>query len=437
MKRIHVLVSSLCSILLVPVLAVGAQTPTATATEKPAPAPHTCSVVNTDPNEGEIDLAKKDYGAALAFYRAAKDLLPEEISLGVVRSLIGQDKVTDALAEAQAILVKFPKGAIAEIALGEVAYRNADFAGAQTHSANAFRLEPCEGRGLDLAAALFDITAMYATELRALDAAHRLRPKDELIRRDWIEALPRKQRAIELERYLTEQNSLSGKDRNEYDIESQHLKARRPGECRISSKSETTTIPFSPIYGDAARLEAYGLDVAFNGKKRRLQIDTGASGIVLTPGAARRLGLTPEYRLKTGGIGDEGEADSYLTHVASIQIGDVVLTDCMVDVLKKSQMDVDGLIGLDVFAHWVATLDYPRTRLQLTPLPPLNADKPAAQNFAATGDQDDEEGMPHNAIVPPQCGNSALCDCRHRRQPDRSFNSLRQRRRKAARGSGG
>jgi len=343
MKLIRVPAFFIGPLLFASTFAVVAQTPSPTTPDKPVT--HKCTVVNTEPNEGEIDLAKKDYGAALAFYRAAKGLPPDEVSLGVTRALIGQDKVEEALAEAQSEQQKYPKSVLAEVALCEVAYRSADFVGVQTHAANANSLDPCEARMLDLTANLFDVLAMFASELRILASAHLIRPKDELIRRDWIQSLPRKQQAAELERYLAEQNSLSGKDRNEYDIQSQHLKARRPGECRISSKSETTSIPFSPIYGSATRVEAYGLDVGFNGKKRRLQIDTGASGILLTSGAARALGLTQEYHLKTGGVGDEGDADSYLTHVASIQIGDVVLTDCMVEVLKKSQLDVDGLIG--------------------------------------------------------------------------------------------
>jgi predicted aspartyl protease len=122
---------------------------------------------------------------------------------------------------------------------------------------------------------------------------------------------------------------------------------------------------------------SYGLDVILNGKHRNMQIDTGASGIVLSPAAAKRLGLTPEYQLKAGGVGDQGEVDSYLTHVASIQIGDVQISNCMVEVLQKADLEADGLIGVDVFDKWLVTLDYPQKELRLSPLPPLPG-QPAA-----------------------------------------------------------
>jgi len=200
----------------------------------------------------------------------------------------------------------------------------------------------------------------------------------------------------------------SDRDRNGFANQQDHLKARRPGECRITSKADSVKIPFVPVYGDRSRPEAYGLDVTLNGKTRRLQVDTGASGILLTSSAAKSLHLEPEYHLHTGGVGDEGEVQSYLTHVASIHIGGVEISDCMVEVLGKSKLDVDGLIGIDTFSQWLATLDYQDAELRLNPLPPRPPDKlaekpdPALNTTGAEGQQiDDDERLPHDAIVPP------------------------------------
>jgi predicted aspartyl protease len=350
------------------------------------------------PNDGDIALAKTNYDAALTYFRdaVAKEPGSQDARLGLVRALIGKDQTTDAIKEAAASIALAPQSAIAEVAAGEAAYRAADFDDMRAHIIKALDYDKCEGRVLAMAADLYSIHARFGSEARLLADAHRLRPNDELIRRDWISSLPRKQRQEELSKYLGETKALSDKDRANYTSEEDHLKAYRPGECRISAKSENVAIPFTALYGESNHPTSFGLEVAYNGKKRRMQIDTGASGIVLTHGAARGLGLEPEYKLHTGGVGDDGEVDSYLTHVANIQIGDVQISDCMVDVLgSKAHLDVDGLIGIDVFRRWLATLDYPNQKLLLSPLPP----RPLPPALAALSE---DERPPLDAISPPE-----------------------------------
>ena len=391
--------------------AVCAQTPASSQT--PASQPKvSCTIDRSLPSEGDVALAKKDYDGALAFFQSQVDKNPtsEDAHLGLVRALIGKDRTADAQKTAQDMLAKAPQSAIAEVAAGEADYRAADFDSARSHVLAALQDNICEGRARAMVAALFYIHAQFASEASYLAVAHQLRPNDELIRRSWIQSLPRKQRAIELEKYLAGPNALSDKDRAEEVNQEDHLKARRPGECRITSKTETVKIPFVPIIGNGqlSRPEAYGLDVNFNGKRRRMQIDTGASGIVLSPSAAKGLGLTPEYHLHSSGIGDDGDFDTYLTHVANIQIGDVQVSDCMVEVLqktKKHNLGVDGLIGIDVFDRWLVTLDYQSAKLLLNPLPNRPGLKEPEQlnsSGAQAQQADEDDPRPVDAIVPPE-----------------------------------
>jgi predicted aspartyl protease len=305
-----------------------------------------------------------------------------------VRALIGKDQTAEAIKEAAAFLALQPRSAVAEVAAGEAAYRAANFDDMGTHILKAFNDDRCDGRVLALAANLYYLHAHYGTESTLLANAHRVRPNDELIRRDWISSLPRTQREAELARYLVETKALSDKDRAEYTNEEDHLKAHHPNECRITAKTPTVTIPFAYLRTQSEGDDtSYGLEVSFNSRKRRLEIDTGASGITLTRSAAKSLGLAPEYRLHTGGIGDDGEVDSYLTHVADIQIGGIQISNCMVEVISeksKYRMNVDGLIGLDVFHNWLSTLDFPNLKLILAPLPP----RPLSAELAAM-DEDD------------------------------------------------
>ena len=101
-----------------------------------------------------------------------------------------------------------------------------------------------------------------------------------------------------------------------------------------------------------------------------LKLDTGASGLLISQAAAQRAGLVAEAEIKTGGLGDEGPADTYVTHVDDIKIGEMEFRNCMVRVLERPDaVEVDGLIGSDVFRRYLVTLDMPRLELGLAALP--------------------------------------------------------------------
>jgi len=379
--------------------------PSAAAPAKPG-GNFTCNVIRAQPTEGESALAREDYAAALAFYNDAvakqTDSLEAdyvEAHYGLVRALLGSDRLAEASREADALLAAHPSSALAEVATAAVAYRMADFNGTLQHLRKATALDRCEGREHAMAAELYDAMGYHAIETSRLDLAHRLRPNDEEILRAWIDSLPRQRRQVELAKYLAGRTSLSDRDHAILVAQEDHLQAHKEGECHIAAKGDITKVPFVPIMGETNHTIAYGLNVAFNGKSRHLQIDTGASGITLSAGVAKRLGLAPEYHLHTSGVGDEGAVGSYLTHVESIQIGDVTLSNCMVDVLEKpkggERLDVDGLIGLDVFGHWLATLDYPNRQLVLKPLPP----RPDAPS---TTGAEEEEAQPHDPYIAPE-----------------------------------
>ena len=286
--RLHPLAATF---LLAGTLSLSAQTPqAAAASASHPPADRHCSADKATPTAGELALARKDYDAALTFYRAAvaQDRNSQEARFGLVLALIGKDQSKEAVDEAAASVALEPASPLAQVAAGQAAYRAADFDGALHDAVQALKAGPCEARALQLAAQLYTIHAYFQTAASLLRDAHKLRPNDELIRRDWIDSLPRSQRTAELEKYLSGPNALSAKDLADYTVEQDHLKDRHPGECRITAKPDSTKIPFIPIYGDNPHPVAFGLEVAFNSKKRHMQIDTGASGIVLTPFGRQR-----------------------------------------------------------------------------------------------------------------------------------------------------
>jgi predicted aspartyl protease len=141
--------------------------------------------------------------------------------------------------------------------------------------------------------------------------------------------------------------------------------------------------------------------VKFNGKDRRLQIDTGSTGILISRAAAMFLGIQREDVKQTGGIGDQGTVKTSVTHVASIKIGGVEFTNCPVEILEKwSVLDSDGLIGGDVFEDSLLTLDFPKHELRIAPLPERPGEKKVEPTSPdSTGD--DEVEQAHDPYIAP------------------------------------
>jgi predicted aspartyl protease len=148
---------------------------------------------------------------------------------------------------------------------------------------------------------------------------------------------------------------------------------------------------------DANRIRAFGLDVKFNDHNARLQIDTGASGLVISRSVANRAGLKQFSRMETGGIGSEGRKAAYTAFADDIKIGSLEFRDCQVDVIdQRNVVDSDGLIGMDVFSRFLITLDYPMRKLLLASLPKRPEDtaplKPTLET--TTGEGDDDSSAP-------------------------------------------
>ena len=103
------------------------------------------------------------------------------------------------------------------------------------------------------------------------------------------------------------------------------------------------TAPMVAVMDGPTHFVGWGLDVKFNGKSRRLQIDTGAGGITISRAAAMFLGFQREDTTQIGGVGDKSTVKSSITHVASIEIGGIEFTNCPVEILEKwSVLDSDG-----------------------------------------------------------------------------------------------
>jgi hypothetical protein len=122
--------------------------------------------------------------------------------------------------------------------------------------------------------------------------------------------------------------------------------------------------------------------------------------------AAARAGLVTEAETQMGGIGDQGSVRSYITHVDKLQIGEMEFHNCQVEVLDRSSLQTDGLIGPDVFSRWLVTIDTPSRELRLAPLPKRPDDGTTPQFMRLETDSMGGIGLanavPHDRYIAPE-----------------------------------
>lgn len=112
------------------------------------------------------------------------------------------------------------------------------------------------------------------------------------------------------------------------------------------------------------------VQVELNGRgPYTVALDSGASN-TMTPQVASELGVPRSTRtFRVGGVGERTEPGAR-TRVASLRLGGVELTDQRFTVLSLSDVrrssgtpQFDGLIGRELFARYVVTIDYTHRQL--------------------------------------------------------------------------
>ena len=212
--------------------------------------------------------------------------------------------------------------------------------------------------------------------------AHAQAPENAEITRAWSasHAVPQtpEGRIASLKKRL-DNPSLNDEQKSGINAAIKGIESSEKGSYELVKPVAQAKVPILPISRDSAfakeTMYEAELELQIDGKKRKFEIDTGASGLLLTHAVAKNAGLVPEAAIKAGGIGDAGPVNAFVTHVDDIKIGPMEFKNCMVNVLPPGSTldqvpDVDGLIGPDVFRNYLVTLDYPGFEMSLDPLPP-------------------------------------------------------------------
>lgn len=371
----------------------------------------TCPVVAPHaPSAADAAFLHSDYDQAVALYQGELQQTPNDAALtaSLARTLLRQQKVKEAEDVVQKALVQSPQSVILLTSLGEVQYREGEPWTAGDTAAKAMKIDPCYPELRLLNARLFRLSSYYASSAKEISTAHALSPHDPQIGRQWLGTLPLKDRIAELEAYLATGTGDDAETLKGLHFYLEYLKqqAIEPHKaCRLVSQTENATLPFAAMMRDGTHIRAFGLDVKFNNHNARLQIDTGASGLVISRSVAERAGLKLFSHMDVGGIGSQGRKAGYAAFADDIQIGSLEFRDCEVDVVDtRNVVDEDGLIGMDVFSHFLITLDYPMRKLLLAPLPQRPDDvapaKPTLETASGQGEDDSSSGTATSPTAP-------------------------------------
>jgi tetratricopeptide (TPR) repeat protein len=369
------------------------------------------------------------FADAEAAYEQIIQSSPDTVAaqVGMVRSMLKQQKVDEALEKVNAAVTASPNSAALMATKGEVLFRLGEMADAERAYLQAVKIDPKEVQARLGLAHLYNSYSLFGRAYGELQLAHEIAPDDIDVRRAWLGRLPRKERLAALEAYLASPHPDDQEDTKHLEEYLEFLKATADApihRCRLVSKVDHTDTKLEGMYHDAQQLRGIGLAVSLNGHNNRLLLDTGAGGIIISRKVAEKADLKRISAAHYGGIGDEGLQEGYTAVANKIRIGELEFEDCVVHVSEqRSVAEEDGLIGADVLGSYLVELDLPDMRLKLSPLPkrPDDVTAPKALNSegesqstaeevkstaaeAGTDKKDDETGpqVPRDRYIAPE-----------------------------------
>jgi tetratricopeptide (TPR) repeat protein len=292
---------------------------------------------------------------------------------GLIESLLRQQKIDEASAEAVKALGAQPNSAALLAAMGDVQFRLAKMSAAETSYHKALQIDRRELRAYLGLIRLYRAYSLYRRAYEVLMAAYQIAPDDPEVQRWWFSRLSRRERLAAIEAYLAGPHP----DDSEETVDLQHalefLKAtadKPVHACRLVSKVEHTDTKLQRMFHDPQHIVGFGLAVKLNDHNTHLLLDTGASGILIGRKSAEKAGLTHISETRFYGIGDKGSQGGYIAVADHIRIGELEFADCVVTVSDRMPLsDEDGLIGSDVFSSYLIDIDFPTEKLKLSPLP--------------------------------------------------------------------
>ena len=330
----------------------------------------------------ELYSARNEYAAVLYQKIIDQDPARGDAYYGLVRALLKSHKSHEAYAAAAQGLEKAPQTAGAQVAAGMAAFRRGDVAQAEQYYRAAYKIDPKNTGSLVGMASIFSMVSKFKTARELMLEAYRYTPDDPVLMMAKANSLKGAEHISELEKILAI-----------YDPETDEARALRAHIAndralgdrkvrRLTSSYQSGRIKLVPLWNGPKQLRGVGLRVRFNEQENAtLLLDTGASGMSLSPKVAEKAGLEVLGResSEAKGVGDQRGQDLHQYLAPVVQIGDTTFANYPVSVFRSAKsQDYDGLIGADVFQRFLVGIDFVNMELTLEPLPKAEpaADEP-------------------------------------------------------------
>jgi Flp pilus assembly protein TadD len=321
----------------------------------------------------------------------------------LARTYLHLHRVPEAEAVARKATDLDKEQANAQTAMAEVYFREGNLTEAERILSGLVKSKNETPRTYLGLANIYRATANYKSARALIEAAHKNDPKDPDIEKSWMRSMTPKERMEEWKKRLAEGRFEDDEERQGLAagialLEDQNKNENRS--CKLVNKVSATEAKLEPHMLDPKRFGSYQLGVKVNDVKAMLELDTGAGGILVSSRIAEKAGLAKVADNLIGGIGDKGAANGYVAFAEKLQIGELEFQNCYVDVVdKKRSLDVDGLIGADVFASYLVDIDFPNKRLKLSQLPPYPDQ--AGEQASLQSEETVSAGL-HDRWIPPE-----------------------------------
>ena len=315
--------------------------------------------------------------------------------VGLVRVYLKQKRLADASAAAAKAVELAPPLSAVHVAMGEVYFRQAKMAQAEKEFLTEVKRSTRDARAYLGMAELYAAFSFYKSAKQMIDRAHELDPEDPDIRKVWMRTLRLEEKIKALQAYLAGETNDDSEERGYLENELTLLQDRmnQPSRsCLPRTKIRSTSINLETLWFSPQHIRGAGLTAKLNGTSAVLLLDTGANGFVINRKVAEKGGIKRVVQTNFRGIGDQGDAGGYVGFADSLRIGDLEFQNCYVRVIDKNSVNgEDGLIGANVFAHYLVDIDFPNGKLKLSELPARpgesdtqpepDSDATAAQHF--------------------------------------------------------
>lgn len=313
-----------------------------------------------------------DFHGSAANFREiiAKQPSPEAYA-GLIQSLLKLDDVKAADESSEKALAALPDSAVAHAARGDVYFRHGLIPEAQDEYKIALKLDDKCARAWLGQGKVDEAYARRGQAKAAVAKAHELDAEDGDALYEWAVRQPYPDNVAALEKHLAEFRNDEETERHEREYK-EFIKALAGRRVWVPARDvERTEINLELLtIGPNMAHRGYGVRVRLNDRASvTLLFDTGSSGIVITRKLAEKIGARKLSERGLEGVGKSGGANGYQAWVDKIVIGDLEFHDCFVHATPHEVAEVDGTIGADVFNKYLVTVDFPKHKLRLEPLP--------------------------------------------------------------------